>query len=493
MRTCNRQRIEQLASRLALGITMLVIAGALSTAQAIPRGKRPPRSFAPATSPAPAVDNHASVGRPDASCKVKKDPLTYHDGKLVQHPDVFLLFWGSLWTGDAAHLAAKTELEALYTQVVTSEYACAWQEYSVPAFPLGTGTYAGSYVIASDPPNPVQDADIQSRILAEAGVHAPPRSDDEVYVVVVQSGTPVVAGDGTTGCGGSNFKFCGYHDSFSSDGHYRYEVLPFPCSIPGQGTCFVDPADSDIKAAFDVVASHELTELVTDPDSDPPGWNSDRDGQENADICHADACTYDLTIGLETFTVNSAWSNLAGGCVATVPCPPRPIGCTDPSPGACTPGSSQATDCALEWQVDPNLTTKKGLPGSAISCQDGQDFCDADGAFNGQCTFQVALCLNNQDPRLPQCVPTSVSSVTLRKPDLADPIASTLLTALTSLSPGGSASGSQVTYSPDLATPNACTSYVNVVVPAGEKRKLSAELRTGGGKASSKLTLTCQP
>jgi serine protease len=459
---------------------------------ASPRGLRHPRSRPAIMSRGIAPREQDAVEH--APCAVRRNVLTYHGGALVQNPDVFLLFWGSQWSNDAAHIAAKNSLIAMYQAIGTSDFACAWREYGVSAEPLGNGTYSGSYVIGAAPPNPLDDSMIQSQIVAEvAAGHAPPRTDDRIYVVVPPSGVPVSAG-GETGCGGSNFTFCGYHDSFERAGAFRYAVLPFPCTVPGQGTCFVDPAE-DVSQAFQVVGSHELTETVTDPDNSPGGWFSDRTGDENADICASDACVDTITSGIVSFAVNPAWSNLAKGCITSIPCVPAPIECTDPSPGACSPGKGTTSACSLEFLVDPNLTLRRssGLPTSIVSCTDGQTLCDFD-ATASQCTFHVAACLNNQDPRL-SCSLTTVRSIGVVQPSANDPVASLLLAGLQNVDPAsaGNIAGNTLTYTPAAATPNACTSYMDVIVPAGAKSKIRLLLDTSSGTASSGLFLICNP
>jgi len=364
----------------------------------------------------------------------------------------------------------------------------------VSSEPLGAGTYSGSYVIASAPPNPLDDSVIQNQIVAEvlAG-HAPLRTDDRIYFVVPPSGVAVSA-DGETGCGGSNFQFCGYHNDFASGGAFRYAVLPYPCN-DGLHTCFVDQSD-DAGTALQVVGSHELTETVTDPDSNPGGWFSDRTGDENADICAGVQCVDSVTEGTETFSVNPAWSNLARGCITSVPCLPQPIGCTDPAPGACVPGAGTTSSCEVEWLVDPNLTLKKstGAPSNTVSCTDGQTFCDFDNVV-GQCTFHVAACLNSQDPRLPLCTAAPIHSIAILRPKATDPITLTLLAALKNAdgASSGTVAGAAVTYTPDAASPNACTSYMNVVVPAGGKTKIQLLAATTGTSAISGLKLFCAP
>ena len=443
-----------------------------------------------------------AVNHPDVTCRPRRETLNYHGGALVQNPDVFLLFWGNEWNSDPEHLSAKAALVSMYQNLGTSEYACAWREYAVPAYPLGAGTYNGSFVIASAPPSPLDDSVIRQKIQNEiAAGHAPARSDDRVYVVVPEKGVPVAATDGSTGCGGANFLFCGYHDSFGTAGApFRYEVLPYPCTS-GNGTCFFD-GSTDPVPSFESVGSHELTELVTDPDSPPidnGGWFSDRSGNENADICAGSRCDDQVVVGSTTYTVNPAWSNLAHACITGVACTPPAIECTDSAPGICVPATGRTSACGVEWLADPNLTlvAKTQLPGRTIRCADGQPFCDADGMQDGQCTFRIAACLNSQDPRVP-CTPTSITSVKLTPaPNSVDPTnsanAATVLAALATADPGsvGTATGAVIAYSPAAATSNACTGYVNVVVPAGTLRRLGVTAQTGSGTARNRLTLTC--
>ena len=508
-RTAARRRHLSLTST----IVVIVTVGLVGPAHATPRGKRPPRPVGAAealnefqsrlvTGNAPAA-NAAVVNRPDPMCRPHAETLNYHGGALVKNPDVFILFWGNEWNTDAEHIAAKTALVSMSQNLGTSEFACAWREYAVPGLPLGPGTYNGSFVITSAPPSPLSDAAIQQAIKDEitAG-DAPARTNDRVYVMVPKKGVPVVASDGSTGCGGFNFIFCGYHDSFgTAAAPFRYEVLPFPCNSGG-GTCFVDVAE-DPGTALQVVGSHELTELTTDPDSPAignGGWFSDHSGSENADICGGSACTDTVTVGAQTYTVNPAWSNLAKGCITGVACTAPALECTDGAPGICVSGTGKSHACELEWLADPNLTqiARTQLPGRTISCADGQLFCDADGAQDGQCTFHVAACLNSQDPRL-ACVPTSISSLKLTSPApiSTDPTnilnRATVLGALQNADPGstGTVSGAGITYSPAAVTQNACTSYFNIVVPSGKQRRIAVTLHTGAGVARNRLSLKC--
>jgi hypothetical protein len=480
-------------------VAILVLAIAAAGVHAEPRGQRAPRGR---LSTPEAPSNAVGVGRPDPSvCRPRRETLGYHGGDLVANPDVFILFWGPQWNSDPEQLAAKADLVGFYTNIGASEFACAWREYAVPGHPLNNGTFNGSFVITSVPPNPLSDATIRSEIQHQITLgNAPSRTDDRVYVVVPQKGVPVVAGL-ASGCGGFNFVFCGYHDSFGTlAARFRYAVLPYPCN-QGGFTCFVEPTENP-GLAFEAVGSHELTELVTDPDGATlggSGWFSDRTGNENADICASDACADQLTVGANTYMVNPGWSNLAKGCVTSVPCSVAPE-CDDGTPGLCTPGHNRVSNCAFEWQVNPNLTIKKGFPTGSVSCHDGQPFCDFDAAANGSCTFHVAACLNSADPRV-SCTHIPVDSIVLSKPKTtsSDPVditnAGTILTALQNVDAGstGAISDGTVTYSPAAATVDSCTSFISLVVPTGMKRSFNLKLHSSAGSISGRLRLACNP
>jgi hypothetical protein len=499
-----------------LCVSVLVLSLGAMQATATPRGLVPPRPAVGRRDSSQSVDQssdaasavpamHDAVGRPGTDCQPGQDLLAYHGGALVLRPDVFVIFWGNEWTTDAEHLAAAQSILALYQQLGSSAYACAWHEYEVPGMVYGDGTFNGFEIISSAPPNPLPDSSIQARILTEvAAGRAPSVSSDRVYVVVPSKGTVVRTPDGSTGCGGTNFAFCGYHDSFgvSPSARVRYAVLPYPCSTP-EGTCFADSSENPTPA-FETVGSHELTELVTDPDGD--GWGSDRTQSENADICRASACDFFLTIGAQTFRVNSTWSNAAKGCIATVPCAAPPVACTDKLPGNCVAGSSAGRECALEWLVYPNLTQHvTGLPGNVISCADGDAFCDFDGVADGTCTFHVGACLNSDDPRV-SCTPGAITSLTVSQPSTtsrnpaAAASAAALLDALVVADPGssGTRSKGRIAYAPAAASPNACTGYIDITVATRSggrsgKQKVSVSLKTSNGRARNPLTLVCLP
>jgi hypothetical protein len=199
-------------------------------------------------------------------------------------------------------------------------------------------------------------------------------------------------------------------------------------------------------------------------------------------------------------------------------------------------GSTQKA-CIAEWLVVPQPVFT-GRPPTRLSCRDGAN-CDADGdATNHRCTFHLALCLNNHDPRLPRCTPTDVATVDLRTPNPngvrnkpEDTVnANALLSAIAGIS-GGVPSGTCtnpkrhgscavnadcdspgkhdgrchrfVAFAPPAAAPNVCSAPAVVVVPLTHTAAggfTAASKRIGLRTSSSAhrtdidvLTLQCLP
>jgi subtilase family serine protease len=94
----------------------------------------------------------------------------------------------------------------------------------------------------------------------------------------------------------------------------------------------------------------------------------------------------------------------------------------EPEIDCLVPGSRPRRDaCAGAWLVEhaPLDRRANGVPFRKQTCRDGDSRCDADGSANGECTMQVALCLNVFDFRflrrgLPVCGPDVVRRVKAR-------------------------------------------------------------------------------
>lgn len=190
----------------------------------------------------------------------------------------------------------------------------------------------------------------------------------------------------------------------------------------------------------------------------------------------------------------------------------------DPVGGLIPGNGSAASDCVTEWVVDNPMNTpaadKRGFPNMAQSCTDGDASCDADGVANDQCAFEVAVCMNVNDPRLVDkntglaaCTPTSIAVWAAAKPlpDSTKPAEAPNAIALRdSLGALGTNSvsgthGEVVTFTPTVANGDACTDFVEVVVPlkngskTGKTTVKSRATTADGVKDSDGLKLTCVP
>ena len=66
-------------------------------------------------------------------------------------------------------------------------------------------------------------------------------------------------------------------------------------------------------------------------------------------------------------------------------------------------GRAARSDCLAEWRVtDRTVTPTKGR--DVVECQDGDPICDADGRADGRCTFNVSVCVLQDDPLVPACL-----------------------------------------------------------------------------------------
>jgi acyl-homoserine-lactone acylase len=178
------------------------------------------------------------------------------------------------------------------------------------------------------------------------------------------------------------------------------------------------------------------------------------------------------------------------------------------------PGSRRTdVTCAVEWTVAHATNTpyrdKMGFTNSKQTCTDGDPACDYDGSADGQCTFRLSVCLNNNDSRLPLCTPGDVSTFELQKPR-PDSLraweaaaAVVVLDAVRTLAPGNVTTGGRhqnlLTFNPVVTASDSCSAAFDLVVPLkNSSRKDTLRLRSGAKGSTYKnhndnLLLTCRP
>ena len=109
---------------------------------------------------------------------------------------------------------------------------------------------------------------------------------------------------------------------------------------------------------------------------------------------------------------------IALACAALAFAVPAGAACDgDPSVNVCSPGSgSTPFNCTAEWLLTPEGPRNgKGIPRNRTTCLEGDPTCDFDDEAN-VCTFQVAMCINNTDPRIPSCLADSIEYFEVKSP-----------------------------------------------------------------------------
>jgi polyvinyl alcohol dehydrogenase (cytochrome) len=141
---------------------------------------------------------------------------------------------------------------------------------------------------------------------------------------------------------------------------------------------------------------------------------------------------------------------------------------------AITGGSDPASDCLAELAATgmhvnyPAFNPAKPKPAKEVRCFDGDAGCDLDGEPNGECLFDIDVCLRNADPALPSCTPADVTAVTVSGASKSPQLAA-LQTAIDALLP---------------ATTNLCTTGQELPVPL----KTSSSGAVKRGKGTLKFT-----
>jgi hypothetical protein len=169
-------------------------------------------------------------------------------------------------------------------------------------------------------------------------------------------------------------------------------------------------------------------------------------------------------------------------------------GCTGPGAATCIPGGGPSRrDCFAEFKVRSGVAS--GVP-PRLACVDGDPACDGD-QVAGRCTFRIAVCLSNDDARLP-CVPDALTSFRLRGDQGKSAAAQTVLSALRALDRSRViANGHGVAFAPGFAGRNRCTPFGAFVVSrsatAGTGTLAALATTQVSGRDRDKLKLVCLP
>ena len=248
-------------------------------------------------------------------------------------PKVYLVFYGSQWTGGGDPNGAATYLQKLFTGLGTGgeHWSGTMTQYcDGPAVPRGATTcntantphvgYPSAGALAgfwfdTGAPSP-SSATISQ--LAQEAVNAAAHFGNTTaasnryaqYVVVSPSGTH------PDGFGSANF--CAWHSyTTSSYGDLPYTNMPYVTDLGAScGENFVNPGSAGLLDGFSIVNGHEYAETLTD--QLPAGGWTTRSGSENGDLCawisSGQGAAANVSMGNGAYAMQSTWSNDTSQC-----------------------------------------------------------------------------------------------------------------------------------------------------------------------------------
>ena len=238
--------------------------------------------------------------------------LDYYGGRVLGHVKVDIVVWDRWSYGRSAHLTGTHSVESFFKAITASPYVDWLDEYDTPSQHIGRGSVEGIYTV--HPPTADDGATITSSQIDDAlrslftAEQLPKPSTTRLYAIFFPSKKTIATPDGD-----SVRDFCAYHDTTTSGrSTVYYAVMPYEVGNRG---CKMASTSFD---SLTTVVSHELLEAITDPGVglNRVAWY-DGDNGEIADIC-AFTSSPSRVVGADgvSYTVQRAWSNRRGACVA---------------------------------------------------------------------------------------------------------------------------------------------------------------------------------
>lgn len=276
--------------------------------------------------------------------------LTYYGGPVVSNVQVQPVQFGS--GGYIPQIASSTapSMQTFFQSIASSPYMGMLSEYSTPSQTIGAGSVAPMASItpttmSTAPGSTVYNAQLQQELFDQifndtgSQLYQPtlnaPQLANTAYTLYFPAGVTICQDSPTTAC--SNNTFCGYHASFDVVdnstqavlANVRYIVLPDPTTSNWLGGCSSRNATT-YYTAVQSVASHELAEVITDPEVgsqtawyDASNSASVQDPGEIADICddaqYPNQSTQYTGLDSHAYVVQNVWSNHRNACVPAVP------------------------------------------------------------------------------------------------------------------------------------------------------------------------------
>jgi len=293
--------------------------------------------------------------------------LSYFGGRVVSNVQVVQVLYGGGSYLPQVTSTATPSMATFYQQLTNSaqfdglaEYATSGGAHANQA--IGRGSFSRQVQITPSAANngsTISDASIQAELTAQitAGNLPAPTTDgagnnNTYYAVFFPHGKSITQG-GESSC--VPFGFCAYHGTIGNAGGHEVYYGVHPDMQPGSG-CDVGCGTGTSFANYQSVASHELVEMVTDPEvglattfAPPLAWyDSQPQHGEIGDLCNAQQGTFVGSDG-QAYTAQKEFSNSQNDCVVAAPS----VAWTSPAVGSPLAGTAsltvQANDVTSVW------------------------------------------------------------------------------------------------------------------------------------------------
>jgi hypothetical protein len=191
---------------------------------------------------------------------------------VIERVKVVTLFWGSYWSSAPA---AVNYFNGFFQELFRDgRYLLNLQQYSNGGYRISNGQLAFTRLDPQSLPDQVTDAQIRSVIATQIGAGSLPSPDpDTVYFVFTPPNVVVVRGSATSG---GNFQGYHHYSRTTTSPSFAYAVIPaYPSTAP-QAVAGLDAPN------MTSVSSHELAEVVTNPQGDTSattGWYDTQNGE----------------------------------------------------------------------------------------------------------------------------------------------------------------------------------------------------------------------
>ena len=368
----------------------------------------------------------------DVPVRTKKGPvresapagahLTYYGGRVVGSAQIIQVLWGSGSYLSQVSGTGTPSMATFYGQLLTSSYTN-WLDSEYNTVDVGgtktnqhieNGSFQQQVTITpSVTSSTVDDSQIQTELTDQirAGHLPAPAEDAEgnpttIYAVFFPPGITITQGSSSSCVSGG---FCAYHGTVAAGGgldEFYYGVHP---DMQAGSGCATGCGNSTTFGNYTSVASHELTETITDAEvglaitNGPPlAWYDNTNG-EIGDICNGQQGTFAGNDG-QTYVLQYEFSNAQNNCIIppitypnnndfSISAFPTALGLAQGSAGSSTISTALASGSAatvsLALSGVPTGATGSVLPASVTAGQSSILTVNAGTAAPGNYTLTI--------------------------------------------------------------------------------------------------------